>query len=41
MKLSEVPIGAIVEVKRVLPSDISPKLRAVGILPGVRIEVIK
>lgn len=41
MKLSEVPIGAVVEVKRVLQSDISPKLRAVGILPGVRIEVIK
>ncbi len=41
MKLSEVPIGAVVEVKRVLHSDISPKLRAVGILPGVKIEVIK
>lgn len=41
MRLSEVPVGAIVEVKKLYQSDISAKLRAVGILPGVKIEVIK
>lgn len=41
MRLSEVPIGATVEVTELYPSEISPKLRAVGILPGVRIEIIK
>lgn len=41
MRLSEVPVGAIAKVKRLYQSDISAKLRAVGILPGVKIEVVK
>lgn len=41
MKLSEVPVGARVVVKNVEESEISPKLRAIGILPGVTITVVK
>lgn len=41
MKLSEVPVGVTVEVIKVFPSEITPRLRAVGILPGVRIQVVK
>jgi len=41
VKLSEVPVGARVVVKNVEESEISPKLRAIGILPGVTITVVK
>ncbi|MEN3043130.1 MAG: FeoA family protein [Fervidobacterium sp.] len=41
MRLSEVPVGTVVEVRKLYRSDILPKLRAVGILPGVKIEIIK
>jgi ferrous iron transport protein A len=41
VKLSEVPVGAKVMVKDVEESEISPKLRAIGILPGVTITVVK
>ncbi|MFN3691301.1 MAG: ferrous iron transport protein A [Fervidobacterium sp.] len=41
MRLSEVPVGVTVEVVKLFPSEISPRLRAVGILPGVRIHVVK
>lgn len=41
VKLSEVPVGASTVVKHVRDSDISPKLRAIGILPGVKVTVIK
>ncbi|ANE41065.1 iron transporter FeoA [Fervidobacterium ngatamarikiense] len=41
MKLSEAPVGAKVMVKDVEESEISPKLRAIGIMPGVTITVVK
>jgi len=41
VKLSEAPVGAKVMVKDVEESEISPKLRAIGILPGVTITVVK
>ncbi|MGQ9856759.1 MAG: FeoA family protein [Fervidobacterium sp.] len=41
MRLSEVPVGAEVIVEKVSESEISPRLRAIGILPGVSITVIK
>ncbi|MCX7654246.1 MAG: ferrous iron transport protein A [Fervidobacterium sp.] len=41
MRLSEVPVGTVVEVRKLYKSDILPKLRAVGILPGVKIQIVK
>jgi len=41
LRLAEVPEGAEVEVLSVEESEITPRLRAVGVLPGVRIEVLK
>ncbi len=41
MRLSEVPVGAEAIVEKVGESEISPRLRAIGILPGVSITVIK
>ncbi|MGB9614918.1 MAG: FeoA family protein [Fervidobacterium sp.] len=41
MKLSEVPVGVTVEVQEILQSDVSSKLRAIGIFPGVKIQVVK
>ncbi|MEJ5257395.1 MAG: FeoA family protein [Fervidobacterium sp.] len=41
MRLSEVPVGAEAIVEKVGESEISPRLRAIGILPGVSITVIR
>ncbi|WP_448376974.1 FeoA domain-containing protein [Fervidobacterium sp.] len=41
MKLSEAPIGSKVVVKLLDEAEITPKLRAIGILPGVSIYVVK
>lgn len=41
VRLSDAPTGSVVEVVWVEESPISPKLRAIGILPGVRIEVLR
>ena len=41
MKLSEAPIGAQVEVLHIEESDITPRLRGIGVLPGIKIEVLK
>ncbi|ODN29859.1 iron transporter FeoA [Fervidobacterium thailandense] len=41
MKLSDVPENVTVDVIGLEESEITPRLRAVGILPGVRLEVLK
>ena len=41
MKLSEAPTGVQVEVLHIEESDITPRLRGIGILPGIKIEVLK
>jgi len=41
VKLSAAPIGAKVIVKSLDESEISPKLRAIGILPGITLTVVK
>jgi len=41
LKLSEAPIGAQVEVLHIEESDITPRLRGIGVLPGIKIEVLK
>lgn len=41
LKLSDVPENVTVEVTDLEDSEITPRLRAVGILPGVRLEVLK
>ncbi len=41
MKLSEAPTGVQVEVIHIEESDITPRLRGIGVLPGIKIEVLK
>ncbi len=41
MKLSEVPIGYSAKVVTLVENEITPKLRAIGLLPGSKVRVVK
>lgn len=41
VRLCDVPVGSTVEVVMIESSPIAPKLRAIGVLPGVKVEVLR